>query len=276
MTIIRTAHTANYTILNNGIANDETLSGTATAILIYLISKPPHWKFNAHDVKRRFGIGLNKVYRCMRELIAAGYAMYKRTQSAVEWFVYDTPQTKQTATAPAVPDRVNFDCSQNESALETNERLEITRKQQPSPVPPPHIPTVPVPPVPTKVVVSSSDELIFPSQLTPAQKRGARHKLKKLQQPELSQEVLFALAYYMAQGVVKSPVAYLDGIVNRANNGTFTAVQAHTATKSPTAADRAEETRKRLESQKIKIDNASFFEDLKNRFGAKAAAAIPV
>ena len=221
MTIIRTAQTSNFTICANGYANDKSLSAAATAILHYLITKPPHWRFNANDIKRRFSIGLNKVYRCMRELISAGYAAYKRTQAKVEWFIYDTPQPTETATAPAVIDRVNFERVQNERVLERTQRTESIEKPQQT------APDNLVTPEKTAVVVLTEDEsLVYPAQLTPDQTRSAKHRIKKLKQPEIAQDVLFALAYMMAQGSVKSPVAYLNELVTRANNGTFEAVGA--------------------------------------------------
>ena len=73
MPIYRTKHLDNFTLITNAIANDANVSPTATTALIYLISKPPHWQFNARDLKRRLGVGLNKVYRTMNELIRAGY-----------------------------------------------------------------------------------------------------------------------------------------------------------------------------------------------------------
>jgi hypothetical protein len=76
------------------------------------------------------------------------------------------------------------------------------------------------------VVVSS--ELIYPVQLNPEQKRGARHVIKKCN-PESQQPVLFALAYAMAQNKVKSPLAYLNGLVTRANDGPFEPVGTATA-----------------------------------------------
>ena len=94
MPIIRTTHASNFTLISNAIANDATISGQATAALIYLISKPPHWQFNARDLKRRLGVGLNKVYRVMNELIRAGYASFQRIQSGTIWSIYDVPQNK--------------------------------------------------------------------------------------------------------------------------------------------------------------------------------------
>jgi len=82
------------------------------------------------------------------------------------------------------------------------------------------------------VVVDLVDsDLIYPVQLTPIQKKAAKHIIKKVKQPDLQQPVLFALAYYMAQGIVKSAPAYLQGLVKRANDGTFQPIQADTGTK---------------------------------------------
>jgi len=223
MPIIRTIPTSNFTVLNNAIANDALLSGSSTAILIYLISKPPYWRFNARDIKRRFNIGMNKVYRCMRELIQAGYATYKRVQSACHWFIYDTPQNKETATDTAVIDRVNFEHVKNKCVLEITEKTVNIEK----PLPEASIrgsESVQGSEIIQNVVV----DLIFPEQLTEPQKKSAKHIIKKVKQPELQQPVLFALAYAITNGTVKSAPAYLQGLVTRANAGTFEPVGAAT------------------------------------------------
>ena len=70
------------------------------------------------------------------------------------------------------------------------------------------------------------DELIYPVQLNPSQKKACKSVIKKVKQPELQQPVLFALAYAMAQHKINSIPAYLQGLVKRANDGTFEATQA--------------------------------------------------
>jgi hypothetical protein len=213
VTIIRTQHSSNFTITPNTVINESTLSLEAFGVWAYLISKPKTWNFNAGAIKRKFGIGLNKVYRIMRELIQAGYAFYKRTQSACEWFIYDTPQNIKTTTAPAVIDRVNFEHVKNECVLERNELLERNEKtttpeplKQPDPVKP--------------VVVSCEEEkLKFPATFTKDQKSDAKHALKKVNNPALRQDVLSVLAHYMINSHIKSIPAYLNDLINRANNG---------------------------------------------------------
>jgi hypothetical protein len=77
------------------------------------------------------------------------------------------------------------------------------------------------------------------------------------------------LAYHMAQGKVKSPVAYLNGLISRANNGTFESIQAAGDTKTP------KPTIWQGHQKTPPIDNNLFFQDLIAKFGSKAAAAIP-
>jgi hypothetical protein len=209
--INRTQSTSNFTILNNAIANDDNLSSTATSILVYLISKPPHWRFNANDIKRRFNIGLNKVYKCMHELIQAGYAVYKRTQSKVDWFIYDTKQiitnTSKNATTPEKSNRVNFECVENDCVLQPTIVEQSITKQD--------------------VVVSceKDEELKYPSNLTPIQRKACKSIIKKAPQ-NIQQEVLFSLAYAIANKNINSVPGYLNQLVTAAKNGTFTPLTA--------------------------------------------------
>src|SRR5450759_2135611 len=207
MPIIRTIPTSNFTVLNNAIANDATVSATASAALLYLISKPPHWKFNAYDLKRRLNVGLNKVYRVMRELIRAGYATYQRIQSGTIWNIYDTPQNIETAIPPVESHRVNFEHIQNECVLERTEKSVIIEKQQPGPIPEPQKPVV--------VSLDDKENLIYPVQLDTDQKKQAKRIIRKLKQPELSQDVLFELAYIITSGKLKTTIPRcLGGLVS--------------------------------------------------------------
>jgi hypothetical protein len=220
--INRTPSTSNFTILNNAIANDESLSSTATSILIYLISKPPHWRFNANDVKRRFNIGLNKVYNCMRELIQAGYAIYKRTQSKVDWFIYDTKQIlinpSKAATPPEKPNRVNFEHIHFEHEYKEFKEQKVIEQQ----------PAFVEPSITKQDVVVScekDEELKYPSNLTPIQRKACKSIIKKAPQ-NIQQEVLFSLAYAIANKNINSVPGYLNQLVTAAKNGTFTPLTA--------------------------------------------------
>jgi hypothetical protein len=220
--INRTQIKSNFTILNNAIANDESLSSTSTSILIYLLSKPPHWRFNANDIKRRFNIGLNKVYKCMRELIQTGYAVYKRTQSKVDWFIYDTKQIitnpSKTATTLEKYDRVNFEHIQNEYEYKKLKEQKVI-EQQPAFVEPPI--------KKQNVVVSyeSDKELEYPESLTAIQRKACKSIIKKAPQ-DMKQDVLFSLAYAITNKTINSVPGYLNQLVTSARNGTFTPLTA--------------------------------------------------
>jgi hypothetical protein len=229
-TIYRTIHASNFTILSNAIANNESLSGNATAALIYLISKPKHWEFNARDVKRRLNIGMNKVYKVMQELIRAGYATCRRIQSGAIWNIYDTPQNVETATAPVESHRVNFEHVGNECVLERNDLVERNTTT----------PTTSAAPTPTQNIVVvidelKQDDLIYPPQIKDL--KPIKKVLKKIKPeivakiPAIKQEVLFELAYRMTLQKLHSVPAFLNTLVTAVNDGTFT----RTGTKQATS-----------------------------------------
>lgn len=97
---IRRSHTPSdigFTVIINSVIEDERLSATALAILIYLLSKPPEWKIQMADVKRRFSCGRDKVHAAYRELEDARYLVrecVKAQNGRWVWTrtIYDLPQ----------------------------------------------------------------------------------------------------------------------------------------------------------------------------------------
>jgi len=73
MSIIR-HHSTYYGVIPSSTANDENLTAEALGVLSYLLSKPQTWEVRIGDVRKRFGIGNDKMRRIMRELVDAGYA----------------------------------------------------------------------------------------------------------------------------------------------------------------------------------------------------------
>lgn len=94
-----------FTVIQNKIIEDPRISFKATAVLIYLLSKPDNWKCStAHlaKVKRAGGIGKrggegpDAIRSALTELEQAGYIERRRYQDsagrwAYETVVYDTP-----------------------------------------------------------------------------------------------------------------------------------------------------------------------------------------
>ena len=153
--------------------------------------------------------------------------------------------------------RINHPDMDNQPVLETLKTEEINK---------------PLPAPAQKSIVVVESDLIYPVQLNPSQKKACKSVIKKVKQPELQQPVLFALAYAMAQHKINSIPAYLQGLVKRANDGTFEATQA----------DSSISTNKPLipiwqgHKEAPKVDNRAYFDNLVKQFGAKASAAIAI
>ena len=258
MPIYRTALTSNFTQIDNSIIC-SSIPLESKAILLYLLSKPVNWQPKAHDLQKQLGLTAYKVRKGLRWLCSAGYAAYIRLKSGhTIWQIFSKPNLQhpeETAHSPVLMPRINHPDMDNQPVLETLKTEEINK---------------PLPEIqqPQKSIVVV-DELIYPVQLNPSQKKACKSVIKKVKQPELQQPVLFALAYAMAQHKINSIPAYLQGLVKRANNGTFEATQA----------DSNINTNKPLipiwqgHKEAPKIDNKIYFDNLLKQYGAKVLAA---
>ena len=248
-TIHRTAHTANFTQLGNEFIA-AAIPPAAYRVIAYLLSKPSNWRMQRNELKKTLNLTGYKLQQALKWLQLNGYAYFTRICGRTTWHFTDTPhsipaqQTAstansqptqasgqpvqqqptqataiETATAPAIAECIEIQHVENRHVLQITE-TETNTETTTTPI----NNTVTETAETESTVVVVENELIYPVQL-PADKHGAaKHKLKKLKQPELSQPVLFALAYAMTQGTVKNPIAYLAGIVTAANNGGFTPV----------------------------------------------------
>jgi len=241
---------------------DTRLSQEEKIVLSYGIHRQgiPNWKFNKTDICKQLTMSMYAVKKALTGLMKLGYASYERLKFRfTQWFFYPNPLTEKPCRPREIKQVENQTVLQVENQTGLERKKILKRKKQP--------------PAPRKNEKSKSlsGELIYPAQLTPAQKKAAKHVIRKVKQPELQQPVLFALAYAMAQNKVKSPVAYLNGLVSRANNGTFETKKTGSGTKVSRPIIPIWQGHKAAPP----IDNASFFQDLVNKFGSKAAKAIP-
>jgi hypothetical protein len=260
--IFKTTPTSNFTVIANDLINSNA-PPIPFRVHTYLLSKPANWQPKIHDIKKQLGLSTYAVKKALKWLLQAGYAVYKRIKTGhTVWRIFDKPQAK-TACKPVIPPQFEMPSLASQPVLiitETEIKKETTTTASV---------TITAQQIPENNVVVSFEEkvmadseekaeLIYPVQLTDTQKKAAKHVIKKVKQPELQQPVLFALAYYMAQNKVKSPVAYLNGLVTRANNGTFEAIQADTATKSDTKQiDITQEKIKAYKQLKISAPNVA-------------------
>jgi len=71
--IISPRLTERFTVLPNELLNDRELSLDAIAAMGRLLALPHDWTVCLQDLRRRWGCGLERLKRIMRELIAAGW-----------------------------------------------------------------------------------------------------------------------------------------------------------------------------------------------------------
>jgi len=86
-----------FTVIQNRIIEDRTLSYKARGLLVFILSKPDHWRTNITHLAGQSPEGYYSVQTGMRELEAAGYiTRTKKQNGAGQWStvttVYDTPQ----------------------------------------------------------------------------------------------------------------------------------------------------------------------------------------
>jgi hypothetical protein len=96
--IIRREHNGNFTVVPNGVLNDEALSYDAVGLLCYLLSKPNNWTLQIEQLRHRGGVGRDKVYKLIGQLCDAGYIVKQQARDpetaafvAHEYVVYDRP-----------------------------------------------------------------------------------------------------------------------------------------------------------------------------------------
>jgi hypothetical protein len=234
MPIYRTAPSSNFTIFSNDLIT-AAMPPVAKTVLLYLLSKPENWQAKSHDIKKQLGLSAYATKKALRWLCNAGYAAWVRLKSGhTIWHIFSSPKLPheggftqaETAYSPVIPPQFENSQVENQPVLVTNKQQKEIEKPLPAALAQP----IPAPITAVEVVVSDN-ELIYPVQLTEPQRKAAKHIIKKVKQPELQQEVLFALAYAITSGTVKSAPAYLQGLVSRANSGTFEPVSSISAPK---------------------------------------------
>lgn len=101
--IVKRKHSGSFAVIPNVTANDDQLSIDALGMLVFLLSKPNDWQVNVANLRKRFGIGRDRVYAVLKQLETAGYV--RKTQPkpgeskqfcAVEYIVFDTPEAAKS------------------------------------------------------------------------------------------------------------------------------------------------------------------------------------
>lgn len=68
----------NFTIIDNNLILDNSISWKAKSILIYMLSRPKGWIYNAAEISKHSKDGINAVYSGLKELVKAKYVSRKK------------------------------------------------------------------------------------------------------------------------------------------------------------------------------------------------------
>ena len=117
--IVRSARPhLNYSVVHNDLIEDKRISFKARGLLIYLLSKPDHWRTTTSHLATIGPDGRQAIQTMMRELEQAGYVVRRRYQdpSTGQWrydtLVFDCPHL---GTRP--PEQLSTDCPQPQSTF---------------------------------------------------------------------------------------------------------------------------------------------------------------
>lgn len=109
MTIFRTQHQKNYTVVNNAICTDNRLSWKAKGIWLYAFSRKDDWTFYLCDLIKQSTDGKDSVSAGLKELEKCGYLKRSRKRdekgrvSDAEWVFHETPFTVDCEPKPEKP-----------------------------------------------------------------------------------------------------------------------------------------------------------------------------
>lgn len=118
MPVLRQKHSTNFTTLPNELLQDQRLSCRDRGLLVWMLSKPPDWKFTHKSILQELSIdGKTAIANGVKRLQETGYLSISRSKKAGQfdtsiWTVYDAPypQNKDMDTPhPHFPDAENED-----------------------------------------------------------------------------------------------------------------------------------------------------------------------
>ncbi|RWE03854.1 helix-turn-helix domain-containing protein [Mesorhizobium sp.] len=131
MAIVTRRRADNFTIIPNDIMADGGLSFEAIGLLCYLLSKPNDWSVNIEDLRRQGGIGKDKVYRIINDLIDARLIARVVHRFAdgrvreVEYIVYNERQPLPEKPETANPETAQPETENPDVLLSTDNHQEL-------------------------------------------------------------------------------------------------------------------------------------------------------
>jgi hypothetical protein len=233
--IIRPEVTNNFTALPNELLNygrhiNGGLKPRDSSVLNYLLSKPPHWKLRANDIANGVNISINTVYAALTKLQKLGIASFSRDKFGyTHWVisVHTTLSTPVTTPHTKKPRKEFCDVLTNNHSLQNNKKT-TTRCADFELGSPPILEkkeeglTATIADNRTIHSEIVDESIILPEQLSEIEKQVAKKSIKKANLDSVTYSViLMALKTALSSGNVRSPIAYLNGLINKAKDGSL-------------------------------------------------------
>jgi predicted DNA-binding transcriptional regulator len=288
--IIRPEVTDNFTALPNQLLgygrHIKGLKPRDSAVLNYLLSKPPHWKIIAKEITLALNISINTVYAALTVLQRLGIATYTRDKyGRTRWLVSVT----STLYSPTISPHTKIPHQEICDVLENNDKSEIIIKTttrcvsegdlgvadttDTPPITPVELVIEPVEiaepvvmemveelvvePSAVELVISEEPETVvetpvtdtptkieLPEQLTEVEKLVAKKSITKADLDTTTYAVIMlALKTALTSGGVRSPIAYLNGLINKAKEGTLDSSNYNKLQTSQSQLNRSDEIR---------------------------------
>jgi hypothetical protein len=129
-----------FTTVLNPVVEDARLTFKAMGVLVYLLSRPDHWRPNYRQLMKTHLDGEKSVRAALRELEAAGYYSRKRVRHEDGSFGWETTVSDQPCLGyPCLPNAGLVDGglpkvgSSQDGGAKTEESREVEAKASPSP-----------------------------------------------------------------------------------------------------------------------------------------------
>ena len=102
--------TENFTILDNTLFKDESISWKAKGLLAYLLHLPNDWQIYLEDLKNRSTDGIDSTRSAMNELIEKGYIeIYEYPRSTKAVITYTENNEQETVEAGKTEDALLYE-----------------------------------------------------------------------------------------------------------------------------------------------------------------------
>lgn len=255
--IYRETHTSNYTVYPNTLINAK-LPSDAKNVLTWLLSKPKNWKLIKVVIAEALGLSKHRVQQAVTILKNLGYlCFFRHKDGSGHWDVYETPRPQNQPQTRVVKPSSNMPTKTFQTDLTNTETKKNTE-------------TTTLEPLTNQPIIEESINPVVVSielpEVIPQKDRAAcKAILSKVEEPEIRQEALFALAYALTACQVRSTPAYLVELVRAAKEKRLTKPPV-TTPKPQTYWTRPEPT---------PVDNMAYYHDLWRKFGDSVLQYIP-